>query len=148
MNLVQKKVVEDSSCPWCGVAEETICHTLWECPAAQDVWGGNPSCFQKCHRVGHDFKLLFAYCLERVSTEELDLLAMVSRRIWLRRNSLIFEGTFSYPNVVFAEVEKSLIEFKRCQFKESSGLQDGETTPCSRNIKWQPTPPPPLCLTI
>lgn len=114
MNLVQKKVVKNCSCPCCGAAEETICHTLWECLAAQDVWRGNSSCFQKCHWVGHDFKLLFAYCLERVCREEFDLLAVMSRHIWLRRNSLNFEGTFSHPNVVFVEAGKSLIEFERC----------------------------------
>jgi hypothetical protein len=37
INLVQKKVVDDSSCPCCGMPEETLCHALWECPTAQDV---------------------------------------------------------------------------------------------------------------
>jgi hypothetical protein len=90
VNLTQKKVLEDSSCPCCGEAVETICHTFWECPVARVVWGGNSSIFHKCQWAGNDFKLLLKYCLERVSREELDLMAVVSRRIWLRRNSLIF----------------------------------------------------------
>jgi len=40
MKLFQKKVLKDSSCPCCGAVDETICHILWECPAAQDVWVG------------------------------------------------------------------------------------------------------------
>jgi hypothetical protein len=76
--------------------------------------------------------------LERVSREELDLMAEVSRHIWLRRNSLIFEGTFTHPNVVCAEADKSLIEYKRCQFKVLGVMLDEVSVPCNRNIKWQP----------
>jgi hypothetical protein len=109
-------------------------------PGSSGRLGWNSSCFQKCQWVGNDFKLLFNYCLERVSREELDLTAVVARHIWLRRNSLIFNGTFTHPNVVFPDAEKSLIEFKRCQIKESGVMLDEVYVPCNRNVKWQPPP--------
>jgi ribonuclease HI len=39
---------------------------------------------------------------------------------------------------VFAEAEKSLIEYKRCQFKVPGVMLDEVTVPCNRNVKWQP----------
>jgi hypothetical protein len=43
VNLFQRKVVDDCSCPCCGTEEETIIHAVWSCPVAQDVWGGKLS---------------------------------------------------------------------------------------------------------
>jgi ribonuclease HI len=39
---------------------------------------------------------------------------------------------------VYAEAEKSLIEYKRCQFKVPGVTLDEVSVPCNRNIKWQP----------
>jgi hypothetical protein len=47
-NLFKRKVVENNLCPCYKSEVETAIHTLWYCPAAQDVWGGTGSCFQKC----------------------------------------------------------------------------------------------------
>jgi hypothetical protein len=33
-------------------------------------------------------------------------MAMISRRIWLRRNALVFEGKFAHPNDVFLDAAK------------------------------------------
>jgi hypothetical protein len=38
--LVQLKVFKDSLCPCCKREPETTLHVLWNCPAAQDIWGG------------------------------------------------------------------------------------------------------------
>jgi hypothetical protein len=38
-NLMKRKVVDSASCPCCGGKEENLIHAIWECPAAQDVWG-------------------------------------------------------------------------------------------------------------
>jgi len=39
---------------------------------------------------------------------------------------------------VYAEAEKSLIEYKRCQLKVPGVTLDEVSVPCNRNIKWQP----------
>jgi hypothetical protein len=36
-NLHCRKVIEDSSCPYCGRKAETMFHILWKCPYVQDV---------------------------------------------------------------------------------------------------------------
>jgi hypothetical protein len=52
--------------------------------------------------------------MRRFSKDDLDLLAAISRRIWLRRSSLVFEGVFTHPNVLYKEAKESIEEFKRC----------------------------------
>jgi hypothetical protein len=94
VNLVNKGVIDDASCPCCGSEEETVLHVLWLCPAAQDVWGGNKSSFQKCRSEGTSFVKVFEECLLLFDQDALDLLAVIARKIWLRRNSLVFEGLF------------------------------------------------------
>lgn len=38
MNLFCHKISDKKLCPICGLVEETLAHTLWECPATNDVW--------------------------------------------------------------------------------------------------------------
>jgi hypothetical protein len=63
-NLRIRKIVEVAICPCCEVAEETLIHTIWACPTAQDVWGCHLSFFQKCSWVVSSFRELFAKCLQ------------------------------------------------------------------------------------
>jgi hypothetical protein len=57
--------------------------------------------------------MLFKYCMEKFSREDLDFMAVIARRIGLRRNALVFDGVFAHSDVVFAKVAGSLDEFKK-----------------------------------
>jgi len=46
-NLLKRKMMDESVCPYCCREEETVVHVLWSCPAAQDVWGSGSMIFQK-----------------------------------------------------------------------------------------------------
>jgi len=132
--------VEDKFCPCCTIEEESIFHAIWSCIAARDVWGTKNSCFQKCSCEGPTFRKLFEYCMGRMSREELELMAVTSRKIWLCRNALIFEGTFSHPDVVYNEATTSLLEYKKCNTKEQC-CQMGERTSSRERVKsWFPPP--------
>jgi hypothetical protein len=96
-NLFRRKSVESKICPCCEVEDE----------AAKDVWGCSSSCFQKFCFAGADFQSLFAYCMERCTKDELDLMATTARRIWLRRNAWIFEQRFEHPDIVYSEATKA-----------------------------------------
>jgi hypothetical protein len=139
-NLFHRRVVEAKSCPCCTIEDETTLHALWSCPAARDVWGGHLSCFQKCYCEGTTFRFLVEYCVEKMSREELDLMAVVAQRIWLWRNTLVFEGTYVHPDIVYKEGATSLNEFKRCNGKECIELSPEGTDPSLRTTSW--TPPP------
>lgn len=47
-NLLRKGVVKDALCMFCEREVETCSHAIWQCPAAQDVWGAGPRKLQKC----------------------------------------------------------------------------------------------------
>jgi hypothetical protein len=46
-DLFKRKVIQDPSCPSCGLEVETVIHSLWSCPAAEDVWGRSFFLFSK-----------------------------------------------------------------------------------------------------
>jgi hypothetical protein len=47
VNLFKRGVCESSVCPICLFENETVGHIVWECPAANYVWGGAPIKLQK-----------------------------------------------------------------------------------------------------
>lgn len=83
---------------------------------------------------------IFECCLARFTNEELDLLAVLARRILLRRNALIFEGVFIHPNNVYAEAATSLEEFKSCTKIEMQPTQTDEVERDTCMTGWQPPP--------
>jgi hypothetical protein len=102
-NLCRRRVIQDPSCPCCGLAVESVIHCLWSCPAASDVWGDLRSCFQKCSSFQFSFMHLLEYCFQTFEKDKVELMLVVARNIWLRRNSLIFQGSFLSPNRVWEE---------------------------------------------
>jgi hypothetical protein len=77
-NLFRRKIVDSNLCPCYSSDSETGFHVLWKCLAAQDVWGGSLVQFQKCSFMGDNFMQLMEYCIERFSSEDLDLMAVIS----------------------------------------------------------------------
>jgi hypothetical protein len=66
-------------------------------------------------------------------------MAVIARKIWLRRNSLIFEGLFVDPNSVKREGVKALEEFKQYN-KEEPPIQVKALAPVIEDKKWRPPP--------
>jgi len=97
------------------VKKETLIHAIWPCPAAQDVWGCKLSPFQKCSWEVFSFRELFECCNYSFDKENVELLVFVARAIWFRRNKMLFEGLFTYPDEVFYGALNSLAESKDCQ---------------------------------
>jgi ribonuclease HI len=140
MQSVRRKAIESKICPCCEVEDEDAMHALWLCPAARDVWGCSSSCFQKFCFAGADFQSLFAYCMERCTKDELDLMVTTARRIWLRRNVWIFEQCFEHPDIVYSEATKAWLAFKRCNMtdhKMSLKVERNEEN-SSRQSNWSP----------
>jgi hypothetical protein len=80
-NLLKRKMVKESMCPCCCREEETVVHVLWSCPAAQDVWGSGSTIFQKCAFHGDRIMQFMEFCLDRLKLEDLNLMAVIARRI-------------------------------------------------------------------
>jgi hypothetical protein len=103
-------------------------------PAAQDVWGGCRGKLQKCGTEGRDFLQIFKAISQRCDKNDVELFAVVARKIWFKRNGVVHGESFIHPTQLLKEAEIALGEFQRCS---SLG---GETRKerVREQICWQP----------
>ncbi|XP_059436470.1 uncharacterized protein LOC132169451 [Corylus avellana] len=99
-NLKKRKVVEDDICIFCCSAVETTHHILWDYPSSQDVWCVSNNKLQKCRSGGNNFCELVEYLMGSVKREEMELFAMVAKRIWKRHNEVVHGDVFSHPSTI------------------------------------------------
>ncbi|XP_059446463.1 uncharacterized protein LOC132178010 [Corylus avellana] len=98
-NLFRRKINEDPLCPNCGVESKTIGHVLWDCPTVQIVWSMCGK-IQK-RRIMHDnFVIIVEELCHYLDKEEMEVMVVVARSIWLRRNALVHGKKVSPSNVV------------------------------------------------
>jgi hypothetical protein len=89
----------------------TITHTCWNCPAASNVWGSCSIKLQKIKIGAQDFLQIFKEVLTRCDKAEVELFAVVARRIWLQRNEVVHGGQFLHPTKLLSEAGASLADF-------------------------------------
>jgi hypothetical protein len=83
---------------------------------------------------------LLEYCFHTFDKEKVELLLVVARNIWLRRNSLIFQGSFLSPHRVWEESISFLEEFRMCcQGEENVASASSQVVPSSLDV-WCPPP--------
>ncbi|XP_041004074.1 uncharacterized protein LOC121249430 [Juglans microcarpa x Juglans regia] len=107
-NLMKRKVTKEALCPMCKRCDETVCHVLWSCSGASDVWACERSPVQNWSSSENDF---FELWYEGILAQ-LEVMAVVLRRLWLRRNVLVFDNGFEGPNEVFNQAVDCLTEFQ------------------------------------
>lgn len=83
-----------------GVEEEIVFHEIWDCTIARDVWGGSIHKFQKASGRGSELRQIFEGLHVQCDSQEMDIFAVIARRIWLRRNLMDHENSFIHPNKV------------------------------------------------
>ena len=136
-NLMRRKVIQEDCCFICNGSVETAKHILWECPSAQDVWGGSKIIFQKSLCVGENFVGVLEYLIGRCSVMDLELAGVIAWRIWKRRNSVLHGGEFLNPARLVSEAEDMLAQFRRVN---QTVLGQGDEPVPDKQIRW--TPPP------
>ncbi|XP_042939343.1 uncharacterized protein LOC122274364 [Carya illinoinensis] len=136
LNLFKKKIVVSPMCPICCREEETTTHALWSCSSAMDVWSQGHIFFQKSTLREASFIELYERFTLLCDRELLDLFSVIARSIWLRRNKLLFEGSFLHPNILLRQASQSLEEFKIAQASKKVKTQVASIHPS----RW--TPPP------
>jgi hypothetical protein len=87
---------------------ETIGHVVWSCSLARDVWLECTKKLQKSTSDEDAFINIFERLLECLNDVEIELIACVARQLWLRRNKLIFEESFSQPKVLIQQAKDQL----------------------------------------
>jgi len=141
MNLFKRKIIEEAKCPCYEVEDEILIHALWTCPTTQDVWGSKTSPFEKFYASGVSFKEVFEDRIQRYSKEVLELLVVVARGIWFRRNKLVFEGAFSHPDNIFSAALNFIREYKESLVKDKPLVQSEMDPGASRDTATCSPPP-------
>jgi hypothetical protein len=53
-------------------------------------------------------------------------MAVIVKRIWLRRNKFIFESLFIHPRIIYSEAVAPLEEYQRCNKKSQNDISSVE----------------------
>ncbi|XP_059446681.1 uncharacterized protein LOC132178249 [Corylus avellana] len=122
--LLHRKVVQESMCPICGMEEETVCHILWDCPSARDVWGARGSIFHKCSITGVDFSHLAEEIRVIYGVENFGRFVDLARRIWLHRNIVVHGGRFTHSDILAQHMRMEGEEYKQAQLIRSPNSHD------------------------
>ena len=133
-NLLQKHVVEDSTCVLCKCTSETELHVLWECGVAQDIWARSMRKLQKGKGSQLDFLQLVEELMVKLSREELELFFVQAWLIWTQRNTVTFGGVIQDPSRLVKRAGEYLEEFKMSQ------VQLAVSTVRARSSRWIPPP--------
>ncbi|XP_041011502.1 uncharacterized protein LOC121255306 [Juglans microcarpa x Juglans regia] len=116
--------------------DEILAHILWSCFSAKDVWLLCSKSIQKANIQVSSFLSVFEFLIDRLSSQKLVLFATLTRLIWFRRNSLIHDGHFQSPNVLFDNAVKVVDEYCNARAKSARfGIQNLLPT-----TRWE-TPP-------
>jgi hypothetical protein len=83
-NFQRRGIKLDVVCDFCKWEEESVRHVLWDCPAAQDVWGIYGMKLQKAQCEGDGFMDIMEVLTKRCDMDEMTLVASIARNIWLR----------------------------------------------------------------
>ena len=91
---------DNGLCPGCTLASESMAHSLWTCPVANDVWVESGLKLQKWDRFILNFCNLMETVWNRFSHEDVKLFSCVAYFIWRQRNSMVHEGNACNPTAV------------------------------------------------
>lgn len=107
------RIVQDPLCPICGLVAETIGYIIWSCSSSTNVW---VDCNRKIQNYsgGEDYFLsILEELMERLDNEDLELVAMVARRIWLQRNTMAHRGELLYHSHLVRSTKEYVEEFQK-----------------------------------
>jgi hypothetical protein len=71
---LKRRRYQDPLYPICGMDVENICHILWCCPSACDVWGECSRKIKKCSIGGDDFFQVVAELLDKVGGKRIQFI--------------------------------------------------------------------------
>lgn len=104
--LSRRKIIEDATCPICGLGEETTTHMLFRCPRAVEVWLISPFRFRANELSLFHNMLDWWSCIEdRVEQRALPKQALglgltLCWWVWRMRNDSIFNSVNWTPEII------------------------------------------------
>ena len=94
----QREIPLDPACAICNQHDETVAHALWECPMARNVWAMVAGKLQKRNSVAEDFYSLVRELMAVLTSNEVEVWAIVSWAIWNARNRYLFYRKQTHPS--------------------------------------------------
>jgi ribonuclease HI len=120
-NLFRRKITSDPLCPFCGLYTESTGHILWSCESAMAVWMEGGRQIQKLVIAESDGLELFEKLSDALEDDVLELVVVLARKIWLRRNSFVFSGVLSSPQQLVKAAKDSLSDFQNAALSSNMG---------------------------
>jgi ribonuclease HI len=105
-------------------------HILWQCQSSRDVWSLGNRAVQKSAICGGSFKEVLENLFQKCSQDDMEQVAGLARRIWLRRNEVVFGGLLSSPQFLLQRTDQAIADFKLAQGTRAM-LIEGLTIPGS-----------------
>ncbi|XP_041017867.1 uncharacterized protein LOC121260078 [Juglans microcarpa x Juglans regia] len=135
LNLYKKQAVDSPIYMVCKKEAELEVHVLWRCVAANDIWNDAASLVQKWNVNEMDFLEFWIRCTETLNEVTLSWVAVMLRKIWLRRNNFLFEGRMIERKRLVLGTNELMEEYKTAQARKQEGQQGGTSTNNTR--KWE-----------
>ncbi|XP_075645329.1 uncharacterized protein LOC142616340 [Castanea sativa] len=134
-NLAKRKIVSDGTCELCGHYEETVCHFLWSCDHAKEVW--NNSKFALPFEISTHWTFLdVVENLQRCDhfrPGQMEQFITVSWGIWKNRNDLQMGGKGKAGRTILRNALQLVEEFRSAN--EAKTEHQAEPVPL---VSWQP----------
>lgn len=124
--LRSRGIVLDTTCPQCGTAAETICHVLFHCETAKEVWALSQIPLPPGGFALNSVWLNFYHLLSVCKKSPLDSAAVLSFpwilwQLWKARNTLIFEQTQLSSSVILAKASEEAAMWMNIQLLPPEG---------------------------
>ena len=134
-----RHICGEASCPVCGAPSESICHALFACTMAQEVWQVSPFRSLIVALPMDSFEGAFSWLSRNCTREEVHTLCALMWAVWFCRNKLVFDQeTLMAPSVAVNFVK--MVEYggyAQHVFQPCGGLYASASSWCA---------PPPLVL--
>ena len=92
LNLRKRGVATDGVCPICGNEAKSICHALFRCNFAKDVWSRWNECTIKICAENQDFVDVALGLFYAGTNKDMEIMAVTAWAIWYNRNQCVHEG--------------------------------------------------------
>ncbi|GLT94950.1 hypothetical protein SLE2022_126590 [Rubroshorea leprosula] len=134
-NLQRKHILVELECLVCGSDMESVAHCLLFCFVARAVWHGSPLSLRVSEFPSSSFADFFDAMCTELGKEQLELLCILSWRIWSSRNEAHWNGRRAHRQQIIEGGVNYLMNHQRAQ--QSMGRGSGVVQMHSET-KWKP----------
>ena len=122
LNLRKRGVTNDGMCPICGQEDESICHALFRCNIAKEVWSWWKECPIKIYAENQDFSDIALGLLYARTIRDLEIMVVTTWAIWYNRNQCVRESEKQVASQIWYFASNLLLNYKEASNYFQLGL--------------------------